>query len=214
VKKVVLIEDDHDFRETLVDLLRLNNYTVFYAENGIDGLKLISKHHPHIILCDTNIPGMDGFQVLSMIKANPEISEIPFVFLTARAEKQYLRKGMNLGADDYIFKPFQIDELLHVINLRVNQKKANEEDLVHRISDLVVENQIKDEQIVDFLDLILNEVKPSMEQLITIAELINLKEKYDAEPEIKVEQLLKYLVDSSLKLKAIVHTLEKKVRMK
>jgi len=121
MKKVLLIEDNQDVRETTADILELANYKVATAEDGKVGVKLAQKFEPDIILCDIMMPELNGYGVLQILSKNPKTASIPFVFLTAKSEKADLRKGMNLGADDYLTKPFEENELLDVLECRLKK---------------------------------------------------------------------------------------------
>ena len=120
-KHVLVIEDQDDVRENIVELLELSNYKVSSAPNGKLGVKQALDSPPNLILCDIMMPEMDGFEVLYLIGKNPSIASIPFIFLTAKAEKTDFRRGMNMGADDYITKPFEEMELLGAIERRLQK---------------------------------------------------------------------------------------------
>ena len=105
-KQVLIIEDNTDIRENIVEILELADFTVLQANNGKIGVDLALKNKPDIILCDIMMPDLDGYGVLYMLNKNPETATIPFIFLTAKAERVDLRKGMEMGADDYLTKPF------------------------------------------------------------------------------------------------------------
>ena len=125
-KKVLIIEDNNDIRENIVEILELANYTVFAADNGKTGVDLALKNTPDIILCDIMMPELDGYGVLYMLNKNPQMAAIPFIFLTAKAERVDLRKGMEMGADDYLTKPFDDMELLNAIESRLKKKEQQE----------------------------------------------------------------------------------------
>ncbi|MEQ8473225.1 MAG: response regulator [Marinoscillum sp.] len=120
-KKILIIEDQLEVRENIEELLQLSNYDTITAINGKEGVKLALHHQPDLILCDIMMPEMDGFEVLYLLGKNPGSASIPFIFLTAKAEKSDFRKGMNLGADDYITKPFEEMELLDAVERRLNK---------------------------------------------------------------------------------------------
>jgi len=126
-KKVLIIEDNNDIRENVVEILQLAGYTVFDANNGKTGVELAVKHLPDIILCDIMMPELDGYGVLYMLNKNPDIATTPFIFLTAKAERVDLRKGMEMGADDYLTKPFDDMELLNAIESRLKKKDLQEQ---------------------------------------------------------------------------------------
>ncbi len=121
MKKILIIEDNLEVRENLAEILMLSNYEAIEAENGKVGIKQALTHRPDLILCDVMMPELDGFGVLKILNKNPTLMHIPFMFLTAKAEKSDFRKGMGLGADDYITKPFDDVELLEAIEMRLNK---------------------------------------------------------------------------------------------
>ena len=121
MKKVLLIEDNEDVRETTAEILELANYKVDTAENGKIGVARAKKFKPDIILCDIMMPELNGYGVLQILSKNKKTASIPFIFLTAKSEKTDMRKGMNLGADDYLTKPFEENELLDAIECRLNK---------------------------------------------------------------------------------------------
>lgn len=114
-KKILVIEDNLEMRENIAELLELAGYTVYTAPDGVDGLVQMRELLPDLVLCDIMMPELDGFGVLRAMENLPDLIGTPFVFLTAMAEKDDFRKGMDLGADDYLSKPFKGDELLRVV---------------------------------------------------------------------------------------------------
>lgn len=121
MKKILLIEDNDDVRENTADILELANYEVITAENGKIGVQKAKEFLPDLVLCDIMMPQMDGFQVLQTFEKDISMASTPFIFLTAKTEREDMRMGMNLGADDYLTKPFQENELLGVIECRLNK---------------------------------------------------------------------------------------------
>jgi len=126
-KKVLIIEDHDEIRANLVEILEMASYTVFEAENGKLGVDLAITHRPDIILCDIMMPELDGYGVLYMLNRHEQTTGIPFIFLTAKAEHADLRKGMELGADDYLVKPFDDMELLNAIDIRLRKKAISDQ---------------------------------------------------------------------------------------
>ena len=120
-KKILVIEDNDDVRENLAEILELSNYDVLTAENGKIGVELALNVKPDLIICDVMMPELDGFGVLHILSKKSQTSDIPFIFLTAKTDKADFRKGMNLGADDYITKPFEDVELLDAIETRLSK---------------------------------------------------------------------------------------------
>lgn len=123
MRKVLLIEDSVDVRETTQEILELADYEVLVAENGKIGVELAKKELPQVIICDIMMPEMDGYTVLKILGRNPQTSTIPFIFLTAKAEKSDFRKGMTLGADDYLTKPFDETDLLDAVEARIDKRE-------------------------------------------------------------------------------------------
>lgn len=123
MSKVLIIEDNTEVRENLAEILELADYEVVTAENGKVGVEKALNEQPDLILCDVMMPELDGFGVLRILEKRPTTSDIPFIFLTAKAEKTDFRKGMNLGADDYITKPFDDVELLDAIEMRLKKSE-------------------------------------------------------------------------------------------
>ena len=121
MKKILLIEDNDDIRNNTAEILELSNYKVTTAENGKKGLEKALEQHPDLIICDIMMPVLDGYGVLHAIHKNDTFKNIPFIFLTAKTERSDFRKGMELGADDYITKPFTGTELLHAVDSRLNK---------------------------------------------------------------------------------------------
>jgi DNA-binding response OmpR family regulator len=119
--KVLLIEDNLEIRENTGEILSLANYEVVTAENGKVGVKLVKEKMPDLIICDIMMPELDGYGVLHILGKDPATAQIPFIFLTAKTEKSDVRKGMDLGADDYLTKPFDETELLNAIEARLRK---------------------------------------------------------------------------------------------
>jgi DNA-binding LytR/AlgR family response regulator len=119
--KLLVIEDDKDVRENLVLILESENYTVTSAPNGRLGITMANEVVPDLIVCDIMMPDMDGYEVLRNLSCMPLTKKIPFIFLTAKVDRDDIRKGMELGADDYLFKPFKSSELLKAIEIRLKK---------------------------------------------------------------------------------------------
>ncbi len=121
MRKILVIEDNHDVRENIAEILELSNYEVATAENGKVGVAKALETLPDLILCDVMMPELDGFGVLRILGRNPVTMDIPFIFLTAKTEQSDFRKGMGLGADDYITKPFDDVALIDAIEIRLKK---------------------------------------------------------------------------------------------
>ncbi|RXP63588.1 response regulator [Lutibacter sp. HS1-25] len=129
MKKILLIEDDKVVRENTAELLELANYHVVTANNGKTGLIEAKKHMPDLIICDIMMPELNGFGVLQILSKDIITKHIPFIFLSAKTEHKDVRKGMNLGADDYITKPFDESELFSAIESRLAKVAILKENL-------------------------------------------------------------------------------------
>lgn len=144
--RVLLIEDDIVVRENTAELLELSNYQITTSPNGRIGISTAITLLPDIILCDIMMPEMDGYNVLEALSNNPETRHIPFIFISAKTEHKDIRKGMDMGADDYLTKPFEEDELLSAIESRLakaailNEERekhpTDESTMLHTLNDL------------------------------------------------------------------------------
>ncbi len=120
-EKILIIEDEQNVRDNIEILLEEEGYNVFTAENGNKGIKLAKEINPDLIICDVMMPVQDGYEVIKSLSRNSETFGIPFLFLTAKIGADEIRKGMNLGADDYLTKPFKTDDLLCAIKVRLSK---------------------------------------------------------------------------------------------
>ena len=123
MKKILLIEDSLEMRENTAEILELAKYQVITAKNGKEGVKLAYSEQPDLIICDIMMPELDGYGVLHMLVKDAATAGIPFVFLTAKAEKGDYRRGMGMGADDYLTKPFDDLELLDAVETRLRKNE-------------------------------------------------------------------------------------------
>lgn len=123
MNKVLVIEDDQLLRDNLTEMLNLSGYEVLCAPDGKNGIETALKEKPDIILCDVMMPGLDGYGVLHILSRHPDAKRIPFVFLTGKSDLNDLRKGLGMGADDYLIKPLNEVELLHTIDLRLKKSE-------------------------------------------------------------------------------------------
>lgn len=119
MKQILLIEDDRALRENTVELLELSGYTVLSAPNGKIGIEAAKENLPDIIICDIMMPVVDGYGVLENLSADEKTKQIPFIFLSAKTEHKEIRKGMDLGADDYLTKPFEEEDLISAVESRL-----------------------------------------------------------------------------------------------
>jgi CRP/FNR family cyclic AMP-dependent transcriptional regulator len=129
MKKILLIEDNDDIRNNTAEILELANYKVVVAENGKVGVEKAIEHIPDLIICDIMMPVLDGYGVLHAVHKNAQIKNTPFIFLTAKTERNDFRRGMELGADDYITKPFNGTELLNAVESRLKKIEMLKQEL-------------------------------------------------------------------------------------
>lgn len=121
MKTILVIDDNMEIRENTAEILELAGYKSLTAENGKKGVDMAIREKPAVIVCDIMMPELDGYGVLHLLRKNPDTQNIPFIFLTAKTERSDLRKGMEMGADDYITKPFEDIELLNAIDIRLKK---------------------------------------------------------------------------------------------
>lgn len=121
MKKILIIEDNTDVRENIGELLELSGYKIVLASTGKEGVQHALVEQPDLIICDIMMPGYDGYSVLRILSKNHQTMDIPFIFLTAKSNREDFRKGMSLGADDYITKPFTDMELIDAVEIRLKK---------------------------------------------------------------------------------------------
>ncbi|NEQ88012.1 MAG: response regulator, partial [Moorea sp. SIO2I5] len=119
MNKILVIEDEIFIRENLIELLEIEGFDAKGAENGVEGVQLVKKEAPDLILCDVMMPELDGYGVLEALRQDPATAKIPFMFLTASADRSNIQKIRELGIHDYILKPFNVDKFLDVISNRL-----------------------------------------------------------------------------------------------
>lgn len=174
--QILVIEDEQDIRESLLDILTLEGYSVASAENGLQGLEEISKKKPDLILCDIMMPDMDGFEVMKKIRQLFPMFEIPLVYITALSERKDFRQAMNLGAEDFISKPFTVDELLTCVEVRLEKSQSIEHRISRELDKIEEEIQRQTDALLQKLktqekDLAeLNDVKGELEVKLSMKE--------------------------------------------
>jgi CheY-like chemotaxis protein len=124
MNRILLIEDNRDVRENTAEILEMAGYKVLATDNGKKGVDMAIKHLPDLIICDIMMPVLDGYGTLHLLSKNPDTANIPFIFLTAKTERSDMRKGMEMGADDYITKPFDKLELLNAVESRLKKVES------------------------------------------------------------------------------------------
>lgn len=123
MNKILVIEDEIFIRENLIELLEIEGFEAQGAENGVEGVHLVQQEPPDLILCDVMMPELDGYGVLEALRQDPATAKIPFMFLTASADRSNIQKIRELGIHDYILKPFNVDKFLDVISNRLAEHK-------------------------------------------------------------------------------------------
>lgn len=136
MKKILVIEDEAQVRDNIQEILELEDFQTITAENGLVGIQLIKEQAPDLIICDVMMPELDGYGVLRALRQNVATATIPFIFLTAKADKSDLRQGMELGADDYLTKPFTPAEMLQAIATRLEKQAAANQHYTNEIKQL------------------------------------------------------------------------------
>ncbi len=145
MKKILLIEDDSHLRENIMELLELSNYQVLITGNGKDGVEKAIHDKPDLIICDIVMPILDGFSVLHLLQRNDSLKKIPFIFVSAKTNREDYRKAMELGADDFITKPFELTELLNAIEIRFKKQEIQNHKIESNGNNYI---QNADEQLI------------------------------------------------------------------
>jgi signal transduction histidine kinase len=180
MSRLLIIEDEKELRESIAEMLELEGYTTIQAENGTQGIEQAKSSNPDLIICDIMMPDMDGFSVLRKLHEDKIFTLTPFIFITALSERKYQRKGIELGADDFLIKPFSREELINAINIKLRKKETiakeserhSEELRKNIIRSLPHELQTPLNAILGFSQIISDEVTTMSS--VEIAELANL----------------------------------------
>lgn len=186
--KILIIEDETLILESIKEFLSAEGYQCITALNGIEGVKKAKEQNPDLILCDVNMPGLDGHQVLQYLRAYPRTSTIPFIFLSAMVHKSDLRRGMILGADDYITKPFQPDELLKSVETRLKKHYALKKKV-----------DVLKESIALALP---HELQTPLVAILGYAEM--LKEKFTETPDAEAKEFSEGILQAGLRLNKLI----------
>src|SRR4029079_3746725 len=129
MSKIVVIEDQPQMRRNIAFMLEMEQFEVFAAEDGRQGLELVRQHKPDLVIGDVMMPEVDGYAVLEQLRKEPETATLPFIFLTAKGDKPDVRQGMNLGADDYLTKPVARLDLLAAVRTRLARQQAHQAEV-------------------------------------------------------------------------------------
>lgn len=137
--KILIVEDELVLRENLCELLSMEGYEIRSAANGVEGLRVLGNFMPDLILCDIKMADMDGYEFIKSLRQSPVFVNISFIYLSAKVEREDIRLGMNLGADDYLLKPFKRSDLISAIDMRLKRKQ----ELESRVRELYEEQNRK-----------------------------------------------------------------------
>jgi two-component system, OmpR family, response regulator len=196
--KILVVEDEQVLRENLRELLEMESYEVKTAANGVEGLRALHSYLPDLILCDIKMVEMDGYEFIRSLRNSPAFTNIPFIYLSAKVEKDDIRQGMNLGADDYLLKPFKRAELLKAIEVRLRRKEEFESAVTNKQSE---EKQRSEEERNQFSLLIQTLTRTERKIVMSIAEGLttnDIAEKFFISP--KTVENHRYNIAKKLKL--------------
>ena len=163
--KVLIVEDTLAIREEIYDILLMEGYEVFQAENGLIGFEVAMKEHPDLIISDILMPALNGFEMFEKLQENKKTASIPLIFLSAKAEKEDIRTGMNLGAEDYLTKPLNINDLLSAIENKINKKLIIDQNIIAKTAALSKILQNQKHELDNYSHLISHELKSSLRNI-------------------------------------------------
>lgn len=184
MSSILVVEDEREIRTNLVELFESEKFEVFSARDGLEGTEKALKYQPDIILSDIKMPNLNGLDFFKKLKEYPETKKIPFIFLSAKAEMQDFRSGMSLGADDYLIKPININEILNAVHTRLHKKDVDREELEEFKNTLIRK--------------IPHEMRTPLVGIIGFSDL--LAEDLDSLPKEEVKSMLKMIKNSGQRL--------------
>ncbi|AFU68390.1 bacteriophytochrome-like histidine kinase sensor and response regulator [Psychroflexus torquis ATCC 700755] len=163
--KVLIVEDTLAIREEIYDILLMEGYEVFQAENGLIGFELALKEQPDLIVSDILMPELNGFEMFEKLQTNNKTVSIPLIFLSAKAEKEDIRIGMNLGAEDYLTKPTNVDDLLNAVKNKIKKKLIIDQTISAKTGALSKILQSQKNELDNYSHLISHELKSSLRNI-------------------------------------------------
>jgi two-component system sensor histidine kinase/response regulator len=163
--KVLIVEDTLAIREEIYDILLMEGYDVLQAENGLIGFEIALIEHPDLIISDILMPHLTGFEMFEKLQTNKKTASIPLIFLSAKAEKEDIRIGMNLGAEDYLTKPLNIDDLLNAVENKINKKLIIDQNIIDKTAALSKILQNQKNELNNYSHLISHELKSSLRNI-------------------------------------------------
>ncbi len=199
--KILVIEDEKSLREAISEMLAYEGYDVIQARDGVMGVEKASEDHPDLIICDIAMPGLDGYQVLSKIRQEPQTTLIPFIFLTARVERPSMRQGMELGADDYLTKPFTNAELVSAVNTRLSRVKV-----VSEVTHQEVEQAKK-----QLTNMVAHELRTPLVSIMMVQDLIS--RQFDHLDKAEMDELFSIMRSGSDRLSHLVEQMVLKTQI-
>lgn len=192
--KILAIEDEQSILDNIIEVLQMGPYEAYGALNGVEGLKLVNEVKPDLILCDINMPQMDGYTVLMNLRSDPRTTHVPFVFLTAYVSREFQRRGMNMGASDYLTKPFTPKELLETVEAQLTRERQRRADKENELNSLR-------ESILLALP---HEMRTPLTGIITSAEILMMDVEDNSIDRNRLEQMLHIVRKSGFRLQQLI----------
>ena len=166
--KILIVEDTLSIREEIHDILVMEGYTVFVADNGSIGFDIALKEIPDLIISDILMPKLSGFEMYDRLQNNKITKLIPLIFLSAKAEKSDIRAGMNLGAEDYLTKPIDVDDLLNTVKIKIDKKLLLEQEIIDKTTTISAILQEQKKELDNYAQLISHELKTPLRNISDI----------------------------------------------
>ena len=166
--KILIVEDTLTIREEIHDVLVMEGYTVFEAENGSIGFEIALKKHPDLIISDILMPKLNGFEMYKKLQNNKTTKLIPLIFLSAKAEKSDIRAGMNLGAEDYLTKPIDVEDLLNTVKIKIDKKILLAQEIIDKTTTISAILQQQKKELDNYAQLISHELKTPLRNISDI----------------------------------------------
>ena len=166
--KILIVEDTLTIREEIHDILVMEGYTVFEAENGSIGFEIALKKHPDLIISDILMPKLNGFEMYKKLQNNKTTKLIPLIFLSAKAEKSDIRAGMNLGAEDYLTKPIDVEDLLNTVKIKIDKKILLAQEIIDKTTTISAILQQQKKELDNYAQLISHELKTPLRNISDI----------------------------------------------
>ena len=163
--KILIVEDTLTIREEIHDILVMEGYTVFEAENGSIGFEIALKKHPDLIISDILMPKLNGFEMYKKLQNNKTTKLIPLIFLSAKAEKSDIRAGMNLGAEDYLTKPIDVEDLLNTVKIKIDKKILLAQEIIDKTTTISATLQQQKKELDNYAQLISHELKTPLRNI-------------------------------------------------